>query len=272
MVNGNPLAFGLLSGYGNMHPPITYKTPPPGKRERTKFSPNQLSYLESEFEKCKYPQGPQRERIATQLNLTDTKVQVWFKNRRAKVRQKQKFEEEINRASSSYKSDSMPSLGVSRKSTIKRDTPSDDHERPPSSPPPALAQNSNHPTNLLAPPTPVDMMPQLPPAMPYFPLPTNMADLTGIKLEPLPQDTSTLLAADPMAMTNVIGNTAFSATNAVPPTNWVNPYMFGNYSNGGFGFSSPYAYNPSSSISSSYDPNNYASFTPNYCMNPQKFP
>jgi hypothetical protein len=59
----------------------TYKTPPPGKRERTKFSPQQLCYLENQFEKCQYPQGPQREQIARQLSLTDTKVQIWFKNR-----------------------------------------------------------------------------------------------------------------------------------------------------------------------------------------------
>lgn len=28
-----------------------------------------------------YPQGAQREQIARQLSLTDTKVQIWFKNR-----------------------------------------------------------------------------------------------------------------------------------------------------------------------------------------------
>uniref|UniRef100_A0A915E540 Homeobox domain-containing protein n=1 Tax=Ditylenchus dipsaci TaxID=166011 RepID=A0A915E540_9BILA len=64
-----------------------------GKRERTKFNEYQLRQLERVFEKSQYPQGAQREQLAASLTLTETKIQVWFKNRRAKMRANKKFDE-----------------------------------------------------------------------------------------------------------------------------------------------------------------------------------
>lgn len=61
------------------------------KRERTKYNEFQLKYLENVFHKQKYPQTAYREEIAKFLQLTDTKVQVWFKNRRAKEKQNEKL-------------------------------------------------------------------------------------------------------------------------------------------------------------------------------------
>ncbi|KAI6243809.1 hypothetical protein M3Y99_00045500 [Aphelenchoides fujianensis] len=101
----------------------------------------------------------------------------------------------------------------------------------------------------------------------------GMADLTGIKLENLPQDPS-LLGADSSVMSNMINNSPFGAAHSASAANWVSPYMFGNYPNTSFGGFPTYgAYN------APYDPNSYASFQ-NYMnpMNPmpraelQKFP
>ncbi|KAL3106869.1 hypothetical protein niasHT_010784 [Heterodera trifolii] len=64
-----------------------------GKRERTKYSEQQLSYLERSFKSNPYPDVQIREQIAKSLQLTDIKVQVWFKNRRAKGRNETKMEQ-----------------------------------------------------------------------------------------------------------------------------------------------------------------------------------
>ncbi|CAH8515379.1 unnamed protein product [Schistosoma rodhaini] len=56
------------------------------KRIRTAFSPAQLFQLESAFEKNHYVVGQERKDLATDLNLTETQVKVWFQNRRTKYK------------------------------------------------------------------------------------------------------------------------------------------------------------------------------------------
>uniref|UniRef100_A0AC35UAS8 Homeobox domain-containing protein n=1 Tax=Rhabditophanes sp. KR3021 TaxID=114890 RepID=A0AC35UAS8_9BILA len=83
--SGHP--YMMLSSNGNMHQSMSSKRK---RRHRTIFTDDQLSILEETFLNTQYPDISMREKLAVQCSLKDERVEVWFKNRRAKHRKQKK--------------------------------------------------------------------------------------------------------------------------------------------------------------------------------------
>ncbi|KAL6046176.1 hypothetical protein STEG23_035486 [Scotinomys teguina] len=57
-----------------------------GRRPRTAFTQNQVEVLENVFRVNCYPGIDIREDLAQKLNLEEDRIQIWFQNRRAKLK------------------------------------------------------------------------------------------------------------------------------------------------------------------------------------------
>ncbi len=62
------------------------------RRQRTQFSKFQLNELEGLFQMTRYPDIYCREDLSARIGIAESRIQVWFKNRRSKIRKDEKLD------------------------------------------------------------------------------------------------------------------------------------------------------------------------------------
>nr|XP_005589772.1 PREDICTED: tetra-peptide repeat homeobox protein 1 [Macaca fascicularis] len=80
------------------HSPSLAPDPPRRQRqERTVYTQSQQEVLESYFQNDQYPNYHKRQKLAEELGLKEHQLQVWFKNRRAKLARERRLQQQPQR-------------------------------------------------------------------------------------------------------------------------------------------------------------------------------
>ncbi|KAH8354151.1 hypothetical protein KR084_001689 [Drosophila pseudotakahashii] len=66
----------------------------PGRLPRIPFTPQQLQALESAYKESNYLSAEDANKLAESLELTNTRVKIWFQNRRARERREKREKDE----------------------------------------------------------------------------------------------------------------------------------------------------------------------------------
>ncbi|XP_075469218.1 homeobox protein goosecoid [Ascaphus truei] len=95
------------------------------RRHRTIFTDEQLEALENLFQETKYPDVGTREQLARRVHLREEKVEVWFKNRRAKWRRQKRSSSEESENAQKWNKTSKTSTEKGEEEEGKSDLDSD---------------------------------------------------------------------------------------------------------------------------------------------------
>lgn len=91
--------FNTKTGQGNFHP-TSFN--PYRIRQRRKTSAEQVGILETVFTKNAHPDRKQREALGEALGMTPKSVQIWFQNKRAKEKAKERQKVTLERSDSKF--------------------------------------------------------------------------------------------------------------------------------------------------------------------------